>query len=279
MADGGDVVLNWMLPNNEDVDFVRIVRSHLSYPLSPTDGAIVYQGLGTGVIEDGILNSYPAVFYTAFLYDERGNISSGALALVFREDQDGLLSEISREVIELNPVSEAEFEINEDRLTPTMKMPEPNEITVEQDDRLYTMEEAPLLFDTETDILVSIPTRFIAGNLKSIIASITDPSDNRQTYSYLLRLNRAESAYEAVLANPALTGKSQLRVAIYDYEAYVVATYQTPVSFEVPRGVGGSPEINSMRYRLPLYLLGAVLGGVTFLIWLLVRRSRSEDNQ
>ena len=39
------MLLNWVSPSMS-VASIRVVRSHLGFPVSPSDGAIVYQGRG-----------------------------------------------------------------------------------------------------------------------------------------------------------------------------------------------------------------------------------------
>ena len=68
------------------------------------------------------------------------------------------------------------------------------------------------------------------GNLKSLIATIQNPVDPENVF-FLLRINRDRTAYEAQILALFVVGQSLLILEIYDYEAFVVGTYQTPVIF------------------------------------------------
>jgi hypothetical protein len=80
--------------------------------------------------------------------------------------------------------------------------------------------------------LLSIPKSAVSDNLKTIIASLTNPSDSRQIYSFMLRINKDQTAYEAVLPPTMLEGKSRLIIDIYDYESLIVANYQKTLEFK-----------------------------------------------
>jgi hypothetical protein len=274
-GNGSNVNLSWLLPRETDINFVRIVRSHLDFPRFPTDGAVVYQGKGTEFFDEGILDVYSPVYYTAFLYDSFSNVSSGAVAIVYVADLaeggnviDGSSNNVSE--VEMTDVATSSF--NGERLQPNMKMPELTDILVYQRDKVYTMLDAPLSLDNKETVTIKIPVEKISGNLKSIIATIVDPTNNKQTYSFLLRINKDRSAYEAGFANLSVVGNSQLKIEIYDYEAFAVATYQTPIVFSeyiiVDRVVFPDIFFDYIKF----ILLGTVLFFTTILIFLLVRR-------
>jgi hypothetical protein len=75
-------MLTWTNPPDPDFAGVLIRRSFTAYPLSPTDGAFVFDGLAES-FED--INFTPEdynkpVYYTAFAYDLYLNYASGAIA-------------------------------------------------------------------------------------------------------------------------------------------------------------------------------------------------------
>jgi len=241
--EGRDVVLSWASPLNTAVEKVRVVRSYLGFPEHPQDGAIIYQGLKTRFLDQGILNKYDTVYYTAFVYDKNGKVSSGAVALVrysqdwenyTKKDKSDLSSQKgSKKEGDLSaPAPKATSSVTKERVTAGMKMPTLSEIEIEQDSVRFNLDNKYIIeLDAQKPFWVMIPKSKIAGNLKTILVSVLDPKEGRQNYSYLLRLNQDRSAYEAVVPALGVVGHSQITVDIYDYEAFVVATYKAPVDF------------------------------------------------
>lgn len=228
VASGDDVALSWQLPESEYFSHVRIVRSHLGFPEHPQDGAIVYQGTGITAVDTSVLQQYSPVYYTAFVYDRLGNISSGAVTLVYAPPAVGSTEEVVQTPI-ITP--EATSSIDVDRVTIDMKMPKLSDIIISQAGRTSSLLDPSVQLNSEQEFTISLPYSAVAGNLKSIIVSILDPTDNRKAHSFLLRINRDQTAYEATIAALQIEGKSQITLEIYDYEAFVVATYRVPLTF------------------------------------------------
>lgn len=274
IANGEDVELSWQNPSDANFSHVRIVRSYLDFPEYPGDGAIIYQGLKTEAIDDGVLSIYSPVFYTAFVYDVFGNVSSGAIAIVYASESGGVGQEGS------SIVDESVMTIDEERLTIDMKMPQLSDIYVSQLEQVFSMLESPIELSYQDSFVVEIPVEAISGNLKSIILKVLDPTDNRKSYSFLLRINNDRTAYVATVPAFNVLGDSQLEVEIYDYEAYVVGSYQTPVKFvEVINNKRGEAE--SKFFNI---ISVAILGGVMLLLalllgWLLLLYKRRVEDK
>lgn len=77
-AGDGQISLSWTNPIN-DFTGVTILRKTGSYPASPTDGTVVYDGSGTSYNSAGLVNG-TAYFYKAFSHDTVLNYASGAQA-------------------------------------------------------------------------------------------------------------------------------------------------------------------------------------------------------
>ncbi|MCB9815073.1 hypothetical protein H6785_00610 [Candidatus Nomurabacteria bacterium] len=272
-----DVRLSWGNPVDVEVSRVRIVRSYLGFPTHPNDGAIVYQGLNTNAVDIDILATYSPVYYTAFVYDTFGNISSGAVAIAYADNGGGNL---------VGPGSippkttEATSSIDKSRLTPDMKMPLSSDITVIQQGNKYSMLEAPIRLSHQEDFVVFIPIDTVAGHLKSIILTVVDPTDNRKAYSYLLRINNDRTAYVATVPGLNVVGDSRIRVEIFDYEAFVVGNYQTPLQFIDILEVQTDKENNrdfawGIAYGIFAVLILILTGAIIFLLY---KRS-SEDKK
>ncbi len=282
---GSDVKLAWSVPDEVDVASIRIVRSHLGFPAHSQDGIVVYQGLGSQVVDTNILQQYSPVFYSAFVIDTSGNVSSGAVARVY-----ALPEGTSDDSMPSPPIpTGTDQEIKEETIAstspsvaPGTRMPSLDEIFLQQKDSRQSLGVQSILLDSESVFLLTIPKQAVSENLKTIIASLTDPSDSRRTFSFMLRLNKDQTAYEAVLPPTQLEGKSRLIIDIYDYESLIVANYQKTIEFK--KGEQGTlapifPDriiITLVNYWW-LYISPILL----FLILLLIYRRRRpllEDN-
>lgn len=268
---GSDVVLGWMLP----ADFggrVRVVRSHLGYPSDLYDGAIVFDGEGEEARDVGILSRYDEVFYTAFVILPDGSVSSGAVAKVRAGGVGGTggnLSEPPETEVEILPEVEAPATWSFDR----------SRITLIQKDGVYSFAtNTKLVLKANDSFLVRIPFKSVPNNLKSIVATLTDPSDPKQAYAFLLRINKDGTFYEATVPPIRFSGDAQLTVEIYDYERMVVGRYAQTVQFvaddnEFDEVIFPDKIVGGVKPLLP-YAAVAVLGLSIFLVaW----RLRDED--
>ncbi|MEY3783755.1 MAG: hypothetical protein RLZZ230_77 [Candidatus Parcubacteria bacterium] len=289
-AQGEDVKLSWQLPTDDKFAYVRIVRSYIGFPDYPQAGAVVYQGTETGVVDVGILAQYSPAYYTAFVYDIFGNVSSGAVAMAYAEnnlvlpnsnqkDEDKTGDNLPQSGIQAPIITaEATSSVSTNRVTVDMKMPQAAEIKINQTGEVFDLSKTNISLNSDQSFVISIPYHSIAGNLKSIIATVLDPTDNRQVYSFLLRVNKDQTAYEATIAPLMVIGSSQIKVAIYDYEAFVVATYQAPLQFVAP--VVNPTEAVVFPDQIYKYsqagLIALVILSLMTLFYFLVRR-RTED--
>jgi hypothetical protein len=244
LRDGSDVKLSWSLPQEEDVASIRIVRSHLGFPTHIQDGVVVYQGLGTTFEDDNILSRYSPVYYSAFVVDTAGNVSSGAVARVYAI-KDGVSDDT---VVDPQIPGVIDSDVEEETVASTSpnvpagtRMPSLEEIFLQQNETRQSLGVQGVTLSSELPFLLSIPKQAVSENLKTIIASLTDPTDSRKTYSFMLRLNKDQTAYEAVLPPTMLEGKSRLVIDIYDYESLIVATYQKTIQFKEGEDGVGAP--------------------------------------
>lgn len=233
---GADVKLSWQNPNETDIASVRIVRSHLGFPTHAQDGVVVYQGLGTAVTDEDVLNQFSPVYYSAFAIDSSGNVSSGAVARVYALEvgaPDGAVTNLPIPSGTQDEGREDTIASTSSQVAPGTRMPSLEEVFLQQRELSQSLGQQGLVLDSEVPFLLSIPKNAISDNLKTIIVSLTDPTDSRQTYSFMLRLNKDQTAYEAVLPPTRLVGKSRLIIDIYDYESLIVANYQKTIEFRL----------------------------------------------
>lgn len=265
---GQDVSLSWSLPQSMDDATVRVVRSHLIYPEDPFAGAIVYDGLGTNFYDVGALEFYPTQYYTVFVIDRDGSISSGAVLKVSQP----AVTLPNLDIVP--PILEPEIEL------PDFDFNRAN-ITISQGADVYTFAVAMIVLEATDNFLISIPYDTLPKHLKSIVVTILDPRDQAREYSFLLRINKERTAYEAVVAALGMAGVSRFEIEIFDFEAQVVGRYSKQVDFvysaSVPEAVIFPDKIVTIFQPILSYL-GLLAVILSFIIWLVFRkRAETED--
>jgi hypothetical protein len=281
VTDDDDVALSWLPPVEGSYQYVRIVRSHLGFPTSPSDGEVVYQGNNKQYLDKDILRLYSPVYYTAFVVDKYGNVSSGAIAKAYAGATIVLPPTPGanpKPVATNTPQIPDGFTPGEKPLKET-DMPDMSEIFIFQNDLRLSFADQTIAIDAYQPFTLSIPKSAITENLKSIIVTITDPSDSRLTSSFLLRINKDKTAYEAVVAPLDREGLSRIVIDIYDFEAKMLGSYQKTVTFTGLYKVSNIPLfpdriILTMQTGWPYVLAGMFVAGGFFLIW---RRRRKEE--
>lgn len=278
--DGVDVKLNWSLPFTDNLSSVRIVRSHLGFPTHLSDGAVVYVGRGTSVVDEDILARYTPVYYTAFVIDGAGNVSSGAVALVYAAGpQTGTTLAVPVEGVTPRPPISTEdtaFASTSPALPANTRMPDVSEIFVTQNDVRKSFADHLLALNSTDSFTLSIPKDAVFESLKTIIVTLTDPTDAKQTYSFLLRLNKDQTAYEAVLSPLLVEGISRVTIDIYDYKSAVVGTYIKSVTFTDTSSEVAVPIFPDLLIAkgLPILLVAILPALIGFLIFFFYRRRR-----
>jgi len=276
VAAGLDAKLSWRNPAGESVAYVRVVRSHLGFPLTPNDGAVVYQGTGESTIDVGVLSRYSPAYYTAFVYDNAGNVSSGAVAVVYAlqaPDVGGGSIETDAGTVPIGQSEEPRTQLPAD-----VRMPQPFDIYVTQKATTQTFADGLVGLRSDEPTLVYIKRAAVSSYLKTIIIRLNDPTDQRITHSLLLRLNKDQTAYEAVIAPLGVAGQTVMFVDVYDLENYIVASYDTSVVFSSGDGERGAAStlLSEVAWMIAV---GSSILLILMILWLIVRRATEDNNR
>lgn len=278
-VDATDVKLSWEIPDVEDIAYLRIVRSYFSYPTNLQNGAVVYQGLGSNFTDVDVLSQYSPVYYTAFVVDTEGNVSSGSITSAYLSSNGG--GNVT-DSIDVTPIiifdDNATTENADETENPTdFQIPDLKDIFVYQDNTRFTFASEAIELDSMTAFTISIPKNSVAQNLKSLIVSVTDPSDTREQYSFLLKINKDQTAYEATVPALGVVGGAWIAVDIYDYESKMVSSYRKKVSFveqDALSSVVIFPDLFMTYLQIIIPILLAVFLWVLFIFY---RSKKSED--
>ncbi len=220
-----DVRLQFALPATEVGARVRVVRSHFGWPASPYDGAIIFEGNANEIWDRQALRDHKVQYYTVFVIGEDGSLSSGAVV-------------VARWVADTE-MGTGEGEEKDDKVVVPIQ-PEPeillpllseDEIVIKQGDNIFTFLTEAIALSYHEPFSISISKDALPKHLKVIIVTLLDPTDQRQSYSFLLRINKDGTAYEAMIAPLEVAGTSRLQVEVFDFEQLVVGRYRKQIDF------------------------------------------------
>jgi hypothetical protein len=225
VAEGDDVRLSWQLPKSiTDIASVRVVRSHLNFPTDVYDGVVVYDGLGSSYLDKKALSINSPEYYTVFVVSTDGTISSGAVVVVFRKEKGADNGLASTSAVIATPSI---------KLTPDVPLfgLDVNRISIRQLDQVFTFLSDKINLADHAPFVLSLPYDALPRNLKSIIVTLLDPTDHRYSYSFLLRINKDRTAYEATIAPLNVIGVSKIQIEIFDFERMLVGKYSRQLNF------------------------------------------------
>ncbi len=181
---GNDLKLSWKYSSNQSFRDVLILRSEYFYPTDPTFGKLIYKGAGNSVT-DSNLSIDQDYYYAAFVENNDGNFSSGALLYV-RLIKSG-------EVKVFTPTSTSTNKINLDSSTLKVK------INLEQDNQqIY-------FYNSRARVKIGIPLKVIASienlplNFRELIVSVQDEDDATLYHSYNLMREGDTNTFQGIL--------------------------------------------------------------------------------
>lgn len=219
---GDDVKLDYQLPINEPGAKVRILRSYLGYPTDLFDGAIVYEGNKTSVFDRSALLDYKRQYYTVFVIGSDGTISSGAVIMVNKITGDSDRGQGNEPTATGTPTTEPDIALTLLTL---------EQIKIIQQDNTQTFLDEAITLSYLDPFTIFIPKEALPDHLKSIIVTLLDPTDQRRSYSFLLKINKDNTAYEAKVGALKVLGSSQLTLEVFDFDQLVVGRYRKQIDF------------------------------------------------
>jgi len=287
-VEGVDVRLSYVIPQEPRGLKVRILRNHLGFPTDMFDGAVVYEGTKLEVLDKGALLAYSPQYYTVFVVGEGGRNSSGAVVVM--EKMSTSLPAVSTPGGDEGVPGTGEIK-NPRPIIPlpgTILLPpitvfglESSAILLTQGSLVATFLTPDLSLAFDLPFTLEIARSAVPDYLKAIIVTLTDPQDEGQQYSFLLRSNALNTAYTATILPLNLLGTSRLQVEIFDFERSIIGRYVTSVTFvsaPKPAEVFFPDAIFRAWPQVSVVLFGFfVLGSFWwFILWR--RRRKTEDN-
>jgi len=275
-----DVRLDWVNPELSPGSKVRVVRNYLFYPFSTTDGALVYEGDGTSVIDTSALQEHPFQYYTIFVIDAAGAVSSGAVVVASRVP--GIPSASSSTI----PTSPTSTVASSSVTVPDSILDESGDVAVLHADAVFIRQglvvqhfSNGMKLDADIPYTVYIPVVAVVTHLKSILVSIKDPTDQRIVTTYLLKLNKNGDAYAADIESPHVIGVAGMTVEVFDFTQASVRRLTAPIIFVASQNATRMFPDNVVEFaRTYGDITAEALGAIVLCLWFILWRRRREDN-
>ena len=272
LATKDGVALRWEVPEIGTGFSVRIVRNHLGYPSDGFDGAVVYEGVVSNFFDAAAFALGDRQYYAVFIKSVDGTVSSGAVVLVTKSRGTGTVSATGTPTS--TPIVVPEI--------PLFGL-EVQQIQLLQSGKGQTFFDEDIRLSYKDSFTIRIEANALPRHLKSIIVTLLDPTNQQQSYSFLLRLNKDKTAYEATIAPLYVRGVSRLQVEIFDYERLLVGRYRKQVTFVVKENsdkliIFPDAIVSSLRTTLPTFSAVLAILMIAFFLWWR-RGKEAEDNR
>lgn len=203
-----DIYLNWNYPVVNNIQSVVLVRSSKFYPSSVTDGDVVFTGNALN-FTDSKVSPATSYYYALFAQDVYGNYSSGVLAYAYIS--------ATGEVVATSTTPFPHV-VKSNNVHPIIAALTIYDFDFIQDDRKIENASGTIAIDGSKNLLIRLNYKKVPEVLKTIAFSLHDVDDASSTFTFLLRVNKSKTAYEATIAPLGKTGTYAMDVMILDYK-------------------------------------------------------------
>lgn len=204
--DTGVINLTWKNPPT-NFDSVRILRSDKFYPRDPMEGKVIYEGRAESFVDADVVKD-TRYYYTAFTKDPLGNYSSGAMddAMLLKPGEKPVDRDLFADILLLP----------KELINPIINNLSLLDIDFIQDGKKLPVVSGTVEIKGDRALKISIDYNKVPEILKTIAITLRDPVDSEKTFSFLLRVNKDKTAYEAVISALERPGKYTFGVSILD---------------------------------------------------------------
>jgi len=253
-----DIMLDWTMPRDSTLIGVRIVRSKDFYPSTPQDGETIFSGKGVNFVDKGVVAG-TKYYYTIFTEDLGGNLSSGVVA-----DAQILLPGQTKESLSVLDTLAIIGDVH-----PMIAGLEIKDFLFIQDGNSLKVKDNLVTIDGQKNLTVALKSYRVPPVLKTIAVSLIMKEKDKEpkSFTFILRLNRDKTRYEATIGSLGETNTYVLKIVIADFKNQGLKKFQgTMMVFNAP------PEFSATRYLNQFFALGIGLIFIILLLLLLKRR-------
>ncbi|HEY4504045.1 MAG TPA: hypothetical protein VJJ28_02975, partial [Candidatus Paceibacterota bacterium] len=203
------ILLNWEYPQNSGIVSVMIVRSDKFFPSDIYDGEVIFEGDGKQAIDNDVISGV-RYYYAIFAKNISGEYSSGVLAqaripiageIIYKESEDPFSDIPQAEIVHpaISALSLFDFDFI-------------------QDGRKIVHQGNTVAIDAKKNLIVQLDYKKVPEILKTIAITLSDPEDSSKVFTFLLRVNKDNTAYTATIASLERSGNYKLNAIILDYK-------------------------------------------------------------
>ncbi len=253
-VDNSALKLDWENPPDADFAGVKIVKSTKFFPANLNEGTLIYDGKGTSY-KDNDVEKGVRYYYTIFSYDASGNYSSGAVGSGF----------ISKPGVPFPP--EFPPAVPPELVPPAIEKIQPEDFNFFQNGKLLTIEGGKIDANPNEPLKILLNYEKVPEVLKTILITLTEPSRERKTFSFLLKANKEKNAYEAVLAPLKNPGLYPATISILDYKNKTLKKIKTYLLVQGEEMAVKQPLTFLYIWVLPISLMILLLLLLILMIW------------
>lgn len=257
VGDDKVITLTWKNPKI-DFDQVRVVKSDKFYPKDLFDGEVIYEGSAEKFVDKEVVYG-KMYYYTLFAKDKFGNYSSGAVvkARLYKvgeiKDEKSLFEDI--------------VELSANLVNPVIRALTIADLDFFQDGKKLEVKDNAVNIAGDRELQISLDYKKIPEILKTIAITMTDPQDEGKSFSFLLRVNKDKTTYEATIAPLGRNGNFKFGVAILDHKNQGLKKLAGVIVSVVPLLQSQNPSVvwKSMFASLFIILILILLVVILFL--------------
>lgn len=291
-----NVILSWNNPVDVNYGGVKIIRSTTFYPMSVTDGTLIYSGSGVSSL-DLNLSYGQTYYYSAFSYNKTGGVSNALISQVYLENPEEIIPATSTPENNNNnnntpPSSQTGGETTAPTTNPSGTSTGTGQLssgtttipigistsTVYITNYVYSQNGKELGVSSSTinvDISQPLVITFDASKLevpiKALVLVVTNPSTGANS-SYLFNSDKNGKVFQAIISNFTSTGKYKYSIVAYGPDNKPVST--TRGSFNV-----GSALTTLWGIILPVLIIFLFLLILLFIIWLIIKERNKRERE
>ncbi len=271
VVDSAGLKLDWQNPIDPDFSGVRIVKSTKFFPTNINDGETIFEGRGETHFDKNVLRG-TRYYYTIFAFDASANYSSGAIA-------SGVIA-----IPGIAPPPELPPEVPAELVPPEIEKITIADLNFFQKGKRLAVVEEKIQVVSDEPLEIKLDYKKVPEVLKTILVTLVEPASSaeasakaeQKTFSFLLKVNKEKTNYEAVLAPFKKPGIYGATISILDFKNQTLKKIRTALL--VSGSEAAVAEVVPFWKKLPfsyIYIIVAILI-LLLLAIVLIRKKKKE---
>ena len=257
------IALSWKNPRSP-FEKVRIVRSTAFFPTDPFGGEVVYEGVDTRTIDTNVVSG-EVYYYTAFtILNDRYSSGAMAQARLLRPGEQPDRQDFFAGILELP----------KDLIHPLIQAFTFGKLRFEQDGVELPVFDDMVEVRADREVRISIAYDELPEILKTITITLYDPYDQSKSFSFLLRVNKEKTAYEALMAPLERPGTYKFGLAILDHKHQGLKKLTGIIEATIP-GILFAQAFVTKTFLYTVFLIIFLILVILIVLWL--RRSQKNN--